>query len=495
MAADRFADGRGRLRGAGGAEGEHRAADGAVGIGVERGDRAAGGVDAVDHDRREGLPGRRFHGVFPSGVDVDEVEQRAHDAVDGGEALGTGAGSGLIERQAQRLRPRRPRVPVRIGGAQRGLRVGDLLLGARPLGLGARQLVHERGLRRLRRLRLGPQPGGLGIEPRELLLEGGQPGRRSMQLLAATVDARAQGRQLAAALGGSTREGGDAVGPVALEGDPSLLERTLGPRELVALRREGGRLGIGVGQLGPEAGGLGFERGDHGLVDEGPPLAVDPAAPLSQHRGQAARLLAERLEPHQRVAEVVAAGVTQLGFGGEDRGVELGEGSAQEVVLGGQLGSSRRAVGEAPREGRELSPGQEHLEGAQLGDEIAVAPGGVRLPLERSELTAHLPEEVAEAGEVALGRGEAALGLLLALAVLQDPGRFLEDQPAVFRAGVEHGVDLALADDDVLLPPHAGVRQEVLDVEQPARHAVDGVLAVTRAEQRAGERDLGELDR
>ena len=68
-------------------------------------------------------------------------------------------------------------------------------------------------------------------------------------------------------------------------------------------------------------------------------------------------------------------------------------------------------------------------------------------------------------------------------------------EPALLGPGVEHGVDLALADDHVLLAADAGVGQQLLDVEQPARHAVDGVLAVAGAEQRAGDRDLGELDR
>ena len=131
----------------------------------------------------------------------------------------------------------------------------------------------------------------------------------------------------------------------------------------------------------------------------------------------------------------------------------------------------------------------------QLGDEVAVAPGGVGLALERAELAAHLAQEVAEPGEVALGGGEAALGLLLALAVLQDPGGLLDDQAALLGPGVEHGVDLALADDHVLLAADARVGEQLLDVEQPARHAVDGVLAVAGAEQRAGDRDLGEVDR
>ena len=59
----------------------------------------------------------------------------------------------------------------------------------------------------------------------------------------------------------------------------------------------------------------------------------------------------------------------------------------------------------------------------------------------------------------------------------------------------EHGVELALADDHVLLAADARVGQQLLDVEQAAGHAVELVLGLTGAEQRAGDRDLGELDR
>ena len=166
----------------------------------------------------------------------------------------------------------------------------------------------------------------------------------------------------------------------------------------------------------------------------------------------------------------------------------------QQRLLVGQLGPGGAAVAQPALQRGELAAGEEQVEGAQLGDEVAVAAGGVGLPLERSQLAPHLAEEVAEAGEVALGGGEAALGLLLALAELQDAGGLLDDEAPLLGPGVEHRVDLALADDDVLLAADAGVGQQLLDVEQAARHAVDGVLAVARAEQRAGDRDLGEVD-
>ena len=121
--------------------------------------------------------------------------------------------------------------------------------------------------------------------------------------------------------------------------------------------------------------------------------------------------------------------------------------------------------------------------------------GRLGLAFERAQLAANLAEQVLEAQQVGLGGVEAALGLLLALAVLEDAGGLLDDRPAILGAGVEHGVDLALADDDVLLAADPGVGQQLLDVEQAARHAVDGVLAVAAAEQRARDGDLGELDR
>ena len=150
---------------------------------------------------------------------------------------------------------------------------------------------------------------------------------------------------------------------------------------------------------------------------------------------------------------------------------------------------------EAAAEGGELAARLEPAEVLELGDEVAVAAGGIGLALERPELAADLAQEVLQAGEVALGGRQLALGLLLATAELQDAGGLLDDEAALLGTGVEDGVDLALADDDVLLAADAGVGQQLLDVEQPARRAVDGVLGVAGAEQRAGDRDLGELDR
>jgi hypothetical protein len=133
-------------------------------------------------------------------------------------------------------------------------------------------------------------------------------------------------------------------------------------------------------------------------------------------------------------------------------------------------------------------------ERGELGDHGAVTAGGLGLLLERPELAPHLAEQVLDPGEVALGGRQPAFGLLLAPPVLEDPRGLLDDEPPLLGPGVEHGIDLALRDDHVLLATHAGVGEQLLDVEQAARHAVDGVLGVAAAEQRARDGDLVELD-
>ena len=222
-----------------------------------------------------------------------------------------------------------------------------------------------------------------------------------------------------------------------------------------------------------------------------------PAAALGEHGGQAAGLLAQRLEPHRarRRGRRRRHGRARPRRRAPRCRARRGCGASRlSSVASSAAGARRRRTAGGVRVASSR-PARNTCSARQLGDEVAVAAGGVGLALERPELAAHLAQEVAEAGEVALGGGEAALGLLLALAVLQDAGRLLDDEAALLGPGVEHRVDLALADDHVLLAADAGVGEQLLDVEQPARHAVDGVLAVAGAEQRAGDRDLGELDR
>ena len=94
-----------------------------------------------------------------------------------------------------------------------------------------------------------------------------------------------------------------------------------------------------------------------------------------------------------------------------------------------------------------------------------MATGSFSLALERTKLPAHLSLKILQAHEVRLRRLDPPFGPLTAAAELEYPGSLLDDGPPVFRAGLQDGVELALAHDDVLLPANAGVGEQLLDVE------------------------------
>ena len=117
------------------------------------------------------------------------------------------------------------------------------------------------------------------------------------------------------------------------------------------------------------------------------------------------------------------------------------------------------------------------------------------LPPERLQLAADLAGEIGEPSEVGLHGVELAERLLLAPSVLQDACGLLDEAAAVVGARVQHGVELALADDHVHLAAQPRVAEELLHVEEAARLAVDRVLARAVAEEGARDRDLAVLDR
>jgi hypothetical protein len=131
----------------------------------------------------------------------------------------------------------------------------------------------------------------------------------------------------------------------------------------------------------------------------------------------------------------------------------------------------------------------------QLGDQVAVASGGLGLAFEWAQLAADLTQQILDAHQAGLCRLEPALGLLLASSVAQHTGCFLDDRAAILGAGVEHRVDLSLADDHVLLTADAGIGEQLLHVEEATADTVDRVLALAGSEEDAADRDLGEVDR
>ena len=251
-----------------------------------------------------------------------------------------------------------------------------------------------------------------------------------------------------------------------------------------------------LAEFGRDPGAVGLERGDDRLVDRGGELGLRRAAALGRGGAQGVRPLQGAFDAHGEVGEFVAARRVELGLGRGDERVEAEQLVAQFAVL---FGLHRpRVVGrlQPGRERRDLAAGEEQPQRFEFAGDVAVATRRVGLTLERLELPAYLTQQVVQANEVALGRLEPTLRLLATAAELQYAGGLFDDGAPVFGARVEHSVELALAHDHVLRAANAGVRQQLLDVEQAARHFVDRVFALARCpEQRAGDRDLGEVDR
>ncbi len=269
----------------------------------------------------------------------------------------------------------------------------------------------------------------------------------------------------------------------------------IGSGQLVTFGRATGcLLGLGGNQLGREVCRLGLERRDHVDVGRGIEGGDDRPCALTQHARETSGPLDEPLHATQGVRQVLLPPRRQLGRGRGRLGIELRQRLLQFVLL---LAAHAQALARRTttrHEVRQLASGQVAAQGEQLRRHDVVRPGRRRLTLEGTDLAPDLTDEVAQPLEVLGRRGKPAVGAFPAAAMLEHPGRFLDDRPPVLRAGVEHGVELSLTDDHVLLAADARIAQQLLDVEQPARRSVDGVLAVARAEQRPGDGHLGQID-
>ena len=138
---------------------------------------------------------------------------------------------------------------------------------------------------------------------------------------------------------------------------------------------------------------------------------------------------------------------------------------------------------------------QDALHGDHLVAQDAVPARLARLPLETLELLFHLVHDVIHAQQVLLGRLELERGLPPAGPVLGDPGRLLDEGPAVGGLAGEDQADLALLDDGVRLGAEAGVHEQLVDVPQAADLAVHEVLALPVAVEPPGDDALGDAVR
>ena len=105
---------------------------------------------------------------------------------------------------------------------------------------------------------------------------------------------------------------------------------------------------------------------------------------------------------------------------------------------------------------------------------LRLLPQGLHLQLQLSDL-------VVDADQILLRPLELALRLLLAVAVLADARRLLEHLTALTAFDGQDLVDLALSDDGVALPAHAGVHKQLVDILETHGLAVDVIFRLPAA--------------
>ncbi len=241
--------------------------------------------------------------------------------------------------------------------------------------------------------------------------------------------------------------------------------------------------------------GFRHERLDDAFIGHRRELTIEAPTAFGHEVDEPTAAFAQRLRTRQHVGDVVVARHRERVLRVEHLRVERAELHPNVLLLLGEIAARFDPLVFPTAQLLDVAPREMQADRVHLGDETVVAPGRVSLALERPQLAPHLAQEIGEAQQVALGGLEPALRLFLALAELQDPGRFFDDGPAIFGPRVQHRVELALPHDDVLLATDAGVGEQILDVEQPARNAVHEVFRLARAEQHPGDRDFGEFDR
>jgi hypothetical protein len=123
-----------------------------------------------------------------------------------------------------------------------------------------------------------------------------------------------------------------------------------------------------------------------------------------------------------------------------------------------------------------------------------VALGALPLSREASDLARDLVDQVVEALQVAGRLLEPPLRRAPAVPIEADARRLLEQLAAIVRPVGQQRVDHPALDDDARTRAQPRASQQVGDVAQPARRAVEEVVAVTRAREAPRDHDFPERD-
>ena len=170
------------------------------------------------------------------------------------------------------------------------------------------------------------QGGGADLQPLDPLGELGAPMPCPREVGAGTLGGGAPRAQLAPNLGDG------AGGRRRWRGIEERQHALASGGELLLIELEVGELGLEIldaaangGQLVVVAGGVGLQAGDHVGVEQLATVALERPAAFGDHRAETTCPLAQLLDLHQPVAEVVVAACAELGAGSQDVGVQRGE--------------------------------------------------------------------------------------------------------------------------------------------------------------------------
>ncbi len=128
-----------------------------------------------------------------------------------------------------------------------------------------------------------------------------------------------------------------------------------------------------------------------------------------------------------------------------------------------------------------------------LGRKLVIPAGDLRLLFEPLDLAPELLADVAGARQILARIGQAMLGLAPPLLVLGHPGRLLEEHAQLLGLRLDDPGDHALLDDGVGPRAQPGAEEDVLHVAAPHVRAVDEVGRLTVVPQYPLHRDLGIL--
>jgi hypothetical protein len=172
-------------------------------------------------------------------------------------------------------------------------------------------------------------------------------------------------------------------------------------------------------------------------------------------------------------------------FGIERRGLR-----GLEAVRAARRAASPGA--RAPRARLHLTRGQRQLDGEAPRHDLGVPFGALPLACQAPHLARHLVDQIVQTLQIARRLLEPTLRRAPTISIQADPGRLLEQLPPIVGSVREQRVDHLALDDDARPRSQTRAPQQVGDVAEPARRAIQEVVAVSRTREPARDHDFAE---